>query len=115
MPSLNSPPPTRAWLPRMTTWSSASVPPSLRMPPPRSARPPVIVSPSSASDPPSMSKTRLLPPPLIVSRLAPGPMIVVVAGSVRTSGPPVSRIVRRSVPKTAGSKVMVSGPGWLLA
>ena len=75
----------------------------------------MIVTPESATEPPRMSKTRLLPPPLIVSRLAPGPMIVVVAGSVSTSGPPVRTIVRRVLPKTDGSKVMVSGPGWLLA
>jgi hypothetical protein len=111
VPSLNSAPPLQARLPRRTTWSSARVPPLLSMPPPRSARPPVIVIPFRTSDPRSMSNTRDLPPPLRVSRLAPGPMIVVVAGSVRTSGPPVSRIVCDLAPCAGGSRMIVSGPG----
>jgi hypothetical protein len=44
-----------------------------------------------------------------------GPMIVVAAGSVSTSGPPITRIVRGRLSKTAGSNMMMSGPGWLLA
>ena len=92
-PSLNSPPPTMARLPRIMTLVSTSLPPSFRSPPPRSALPLAIVTPERESDPPSTSKTPLLPPPPIVSRLAPGPTIVMVRGSERTSGPPVSRIV----------------------
>ena len=115
VPSLNSPPPTPARLPRSATRSSARVPPSFHIPPPRPPRPPLIVTPSSASDPPRTSNTRLLRPPPIVSRLAPGPTIVVVAGSVSTSGPTITRIVRRLLPNSAGSNVMLSGPGWLLA
>ena len=75
----------------------------------------MIVTPESASEPPSDVEDPALASALIVSLLAPGPMIVVVAGSVSTSGPPVRTIVRGVLPKTAGSKVMVSGPGWLLA
>ena len=94
---------------------SERLPPSFRMPPPLSARPRTIASPESATDPPSMSNTPLLPSEAIVRSLAPGPMIVVVAGLVITSGPPLIWIVLGLAPEPVGSRRMVSGPGWLLA
>ena len=72
----------------------ARVPPSFRMPPPLPfTLPPVMVSPNSAAaEPGVMANMRVAFLPLIESTFSPGPVIVVVAGLLSTSGPPVKVI-----------------------
>ena len=115
LPSLNNAPPRRALLPRMTTWSSRQ----------RAAvvEDAAAAVAATAGDRQPFERQRsaldVEDPALAAAEGQPvgnsGPMIVVVAGSVRTRGPPVSLMVRGALPEGSGSKVMMSGPGWLLA
>ena len=67
------------------------------MPPPLPCLPCLLgdgwsVPVAAAAEPGVMANTRVAFLPLIVSTFSPGPVIVVVAGLLRTSGPPVRAI-----------------------
>ena len=80
------------------------MPLSLRMPPPRSARPPRDRQPLKGQRPALDVEDPA--PAVALDREQPGagPMIVVVAGSVRTSGPPIERDRPPLLPRRPGRR-----------
>src|SRR5215831_3674056 len=108
------PPPYEAALPLRVQLDTVRAP-LLLIAPPNAPEPNLMLRPLSAAEaPPLTRKTCRAWAPLTVTSAAPGPWTVVVAPSVRVSGPLVSVIVLL-VAKAVGSKVMVLGPPRVLA